>query len=198
MLDYFAFLNEPRRPWLDPESLKAKFLARASEIHPDRLHMNSVAEKVTATRRYTELNAAFICLCEPKDRLLHLLELERGLRPAALQNVPLETMDLFAEVAKLCREADAFLTEKSKITSPLLKVKTFERGADRTEKLKALLLKLDTRRDELTEELKLMNRAWESSQSSRPLNRVEELYRHFSFIARWTEQIRDRLVQLSI
>jgi len=36
MTDYFALLDEPRRPWLDVSSLKQKFLARSSEVHPDR------------------------------------------------------------------------------------------------------------------------------------------------------------------
>ena len=196
--DNFALLNEPRRPWLDTDSLKTKFLALSSEIHPDRLHKASEAEKLAANFQYTELNAAYNCLREPKERLLHLLELERGVKPAALQNVPPATMDLFAEVALLCRAADAFLAEKDGTDSPLLKVQMFERGAEWTEKVKALQLKLNARRDELTEKLKSMNHDWESLESPRPLERLEELYRHFSFIARWTQQIQDRMVRLSL
>jgi DnaJ-domain-containing protein 1 len=195
--DYFALLTEPRRPWLDPELLKTKFLAFSSEAHPDRHHSAGELEKLAVTRRYTELNAAYNCLREPKDRLLHLLQLEGGVKPAALQHVPSETMNLFVEVARICREADAFLTEKNKITSPLLRVPMFKRGAEWTEKLQALQQKLNARRDELTQELKLMNRAWETPHTHRPLERLEELYRHFSFIARWVEQIQERAVQFS-
>ena len=78
MTDYFALLDEPRRPWLEPEALKTKFLKLAAEIHPDRKHGAGKIEKAAANRSYAELNAAFNCLAEPKLRLLHLLELERG------------------------------------------------------------------------------------------------------------------------
>ena len=35
-MDYFALLDEPRQPWLDPAALKEKFLARGAEAHPDK------------------------------------------------------------------------------------------------------------------------------------------------------------------
>ena len=57
MPDYFALLNKPRRPWLDADLLKQKFLALASDLHPDRVHNASEAEKSEATKRYAELNA---------------------------------------------------------------------------------------------------------------------------------------------
>jgi hypothetical protein len=197
MTDNFALLNEPRRPWLDPELLKAKFLTLSSELHPDRIHNASETEKSVVTKRYTALNAAFNCLREPKERLLHLLELERGVKPAVVQSIPAGTVNLFSEVAQLCREANAFLAEKNNVTSPLLKVQMFERGQEWTDKLNALQQKLSAWRDELTVELKSMNAGWESPTNSRRLNRLEELYRHFSFITRWMEQIREKLVQLS-
>ena len=34
MPDYFALLNEPRRPWLDADLLKQKFLALAPTLIP--------------------------------------------------------------------------------------------------------------------------------------------------------------------
>ena len=46
MADYFALLDEPRRPWLDPEELKAKFHALTATVHPDRVqqkHMRAAA-----------------------------------------------------------------------------------------------------------------------------------------------------------
>ena len=75
MTDYFALFQEPRRPWLEPEALKATFLALAAAAHPDKQPAADPAEKLKASRRYAELNAAYHCLTEPKLRLLHLLEL---------------------------------------------------------------------------------------------------------------------------
>src|SRR4051812_7937935 len=131
MTDNFALLNEPRQPWLDLDSLKQKFHQFSSEVHPDRTHNASAAEKDAANKRYAELNAAYNVLREPKERLLHLLALEDA-RPKDIQRIPPGTMDLFVEVGQVCRDADAFLAEKAKVTSPLLKVQMFEKGMDWT------------------------------------------------------------------
>src|SRR5690242_10840656 len=109
MTDNFLLLDEPRRPWLDAEALKQKFLARSAEVHPDRAHNASAAEKLAANQRYTALNAAYNCLREPKDRLRHLLELELGKKPSDLTDVPEDLMGLFFEAGKTFRETDAFL-----------------------------------------------------------------------------------------
>ena len=74
MTDYFSLFNEPRRPWLDAEKLKARFLTLSAECHPDRAV--TAAEREAATARFTELNAAHNCLREPRERLQHLLALE--------------------------------------------------------------------------------------------------------------------------
>ena len=76
MLDYFALLRTPRRPWLDADSIKQTFFTLSAELHPDRVHTADAAEKHTANERSAELNAAYQCLREPRERLRHLLELE--------------------------------------------------------------------------------------------------------------------------
>lgn len=204
MADNFALLNEPRRPWLDADLLKQKFLQLSAEVHPDRVHSASEAEKETANKRYAELNAAYNCLKEPKERLLHLLELESGAKPKDVQRIPPGTMDLFVEVGQMCRDVDGFLTEKGKVTSPLLKVQMFEKGMDWTDKLNHLQQKINAKRDELVAELKTMNAAWDASQADLPkykaglpLERLEQIYRILSYVARWTEQIQERVVQLA-
>src|SRR5215831_5306550 len=126
MTDYFTLLNEPRRPWLEPDALKLKFLALAAEAHPDKQRTGSEVEKLAANRHYAELNAGYRCLAEPKSRLLHLLELEQGAKLRDIQQIPDALADLFVEVAVTCRNADNFLNDKSKATSPLLQVQQFE------------------------------------------------------------------------
>jgi DnaJ-domain-containing protein 1 len=200
--DYFILLDEPRRPWLEPEALKSRFLALAAEAHPDKQITVSKAEKLAANRRYTELNAAYRCLAEPKLRLRHLLELELGAKPAEIQQIPAALADLFAEVATTCRNADAFLTEKSKTTSPLMQVQLFERAQEWVERLQTLQTKLTELHDRLTGELKSLDALWMSRSQSgeRPaiLKRLEELYRLFGYFNRWSGQIQERIVQLSL
>ena len=200
MSDYFALLNEPRRPWPDADLLKRKFLTLASDLHPDRVHNAGETEKVEVTKRYAQLNAAYNCLAEPKLRLLHLLELELGAKPKDIQTIPVALADLFAEVANNCRNADGFLTEKDKATSPLVQVQLFERGQDWVEKLNGLQRKLNDLREKLTDKLKLLDTQWTSADAvSRReiLPKLEELYRLFGYFNRWNNQIQERVVQLS-
>lgn len=203
MIDNFALLDEPRRPWLDTDSLKEKFLALSSRVHPDRIHQAPEAERRAAGELYSELNAAYNCLREPKDRLRHLLELELGAKPADIQSVPPELMDFFFEIGRLCREADGLLKEKATVTSPILKVQLFERGQEWTDRLNAVQRKINSRREELFQELRAMNLAWElvspagAQRGKLPLGRLEEVYRLLGYFARWSEQIQERIVQLS-
>src|SRR5208282_2179133 len=99
-------------------------------------------------------------LAEPKSRLRHLLELELGAKPKDVQQVPAALADLFAEVATTCRNADTFLAEKGKTTSPLLQVQLFERAQEWTERLNSLQRKLNERREKLTNELKSLDEQW--------------------------------------
>ena len=161
MTDHFALLNTLRRPWLDPDSLKQTFFTLSAELHPDRVHDAGPVEKRRANERYAELNAAYQCLREPRERLRHLLELELGAKPSDLTQVPEDLMDLFFAIGKEFRAVDALLVEKSNATSPLLQVQLFERGQDRVEKLGALRQTIAVRRDALLLELEPMNAAWE-------------------------------------
>jgi len=205
MIDCFALLNEPRRPQIDSKALKAKFLSLSTEAHPDRFHNESDSEKQAVNRRYLELNAAYSCLCQPQERLQHLLELERGAKLDDLQQIPNGAMDLFVEVGQLCRELDGFLREKTRITSPLLKVQAFERGMEWTEKLRSLRQRIDVQQDGLTIELDSLTPIWLAAPAigasdrcdALPLARLEEIYRVMSYLSRWSEQIQERLVQLS-
>lgn len=204
MTDYFALLHEPRRPWLDPEVLKARFLALSAPVHPDRVHGEGETRRQAANERFTALNSAFTCLSRPPDRLAHLIELERGMRSADIQEVPPDTMELFLEVSRVCRETDALLSEKACIDSPVLLVGIFERGLERGAEVQALLARLDVRLDALLTELRTMNPVWEvappaatlARQASLPLARLEQMQRLFSYFGRWTGQLRERATRL--
>lgn len=204
MTDCFALLDEPRRPWLDTDALKAKFLARSAAVHPDRFHSAPAAERAAAQESYTALNAAFTTLREPKDRLQHLLELESGAKPGNIQSTPAELTDLFFEVGRLCRDVDFFLLEKGRANSPLLKVKMFQRAMDWTNQINALQTRLRAKRGEVEAELQAMNEAWlaapsepEARRAALPLARLEPLYRTLSFLSRWAGQLQERVVALA-
>lgn len=201
MTDYFVLLNEPRRPWLEPEAVKAKFLRLAAETHPDKRHDATEEEKNAANRCYAELNAAYNCLAEPKSRLRHLLELELGAKPRDVQQIPVALADLFAEVATTCRKADDFLAEKGKVTSPLLQVRLFERAQEWIERLNQSQKKLNALRERLTGELKSLDAKWTATDGASRrdlLPMLEELYRLLGYFNRWHSQIQERVVRLSL
>lgn len=205
MTDAFALFDEPRRPWLDPDMLKAKFLALSSEAHPDRVHRAPEAEKLAATQRFADLNAAYQRLRDPKDRLQLLLELELGRKPDQVRPINADDMSLFTEVSQLCRNADDLLNEQAGRNSPLLKIQFLERGDEMTARLNALQSRLNRRRGNLEGELLTLNPYWETASpsgsperiSSLPLGRLEQMLQDFSYLRRWSQQIQDRLIRLS-
>lgn len=188
MIDYFAVLDEPRRAWLDPEALKAKFLSLSAAVHPDRVHGESEAARTAAQERYTQLNAAYQCLRDTRSRLQHLLELVRGGKLQGVQEIPPETMDLFFKVGNFCRQTDAFLAEKRQVTSPLLKVNLFEHALAWQAQLNGLAADLKDRIATLETEL----------ESEPPPGRLEGIYRLLSYYGRWLGQLQERAVQLTL
>jgi len=206
MSDYFALLDEPRRPWLNVDLLKAKFLACSVPVHPDRCHAASPDEQRTAQQRFAEFNAAYCALADPKERLLHLLTLEQGAPPRNVQRLPPGTMDLFAEIGQACREVDQFLAASVPENSPMLKLQRFQKGLAWAETLRALEHKVQAQRETLLHELKTLNPVWEGApplgDPSRPavlaLDRLEVTYRRLSYLSRWAEQLRERSVTLSL
>jgi len=203
--DYFQMLDLPRLPWLEPEEVRAQFLKRSAIVHPDRVHGGTEADRQAANQEFAALNAAYNCLRDPKERVFHLLDLERKKRPRDVQRIPSGTMDLFLEVGQLCREVDGFLAERARASSPMVKVAVFSRGLEWTEKIQALSRKVGQRRDELHGELERLNLVWGAAlpvgsmgrAAGLPLDRMEQLYRVLSYTSRWTEQLQERLVLLA-
>ena len=134
-----------------------------------------------------------------------MLELEIGAKPDDIQRIPPGTMDLFVEVGQLCRDIDAFMAERANVSSPLVKVQMFQRGMEWTDKLQSLQQRIVAKRDELAVELWKMNEVWDGApavdsaerRAALPLERLEQIYRVFSYIARWSEQLQERNVQLA-
>jgi len=197
-MDCFALLGEPRRPWLDPETLKQKFLTLSAQLHPDRVHNAGPDDKAAAQQRFTELNAAFNRLRDPKERLAHLLELELGARPKDVQRIPEELIAVFSEANQACRDADALLVEKRRTTSPLLQVQLFERSQDCAERLITLLQKMNAKREALEAEIEEIDADWNGADRVSALQRLEEVYRRLSFFTRWSDQLRERNLQFTL
>lgn len=204
--DAFALLGEPRRPWIDAEALKDRFQAMSGPLHPDRFHGAPEAERNAAGQRYSDLNSAYQQLKETRDRLLHLLELELGGKPRDIQRIPPGTMDLFVEVGQTCRDCDEFLKQKATATSPILKLQILQAGMEWMDRLANLQSRVRAMGDTLATELGSLNPVWDAAPAigsptraaALPLERLEQIYRAMSYVARWTGQIQERVVQLTL
>ena len=200
MTDFFALLDEERRPWLDPETLKQKFVTLSAAMHPDKIHSATETAKAEAAKKFATFNTAHQSLSDPKSRLLHLLELEAGARPKDIQVIPAGLADLFAEIAAVCRQADAVLAGKNENSSPLLAVRWFERAQGELDRLDAAQNKLRPLREQVDRRLKELDERWVAADRtgrSSLLPALEELYRLFSYFNRWDRQIQERRIQLT-
>jgi hypothetical protein len=88
----------------------------------------------------------------------------------------------------------------------MLKLQWMKEGIQWQERLQQCQRRVNEMRDRLITELEEMNATWDSAppagsherRAALPLERLEQIYRSMSYVARWTEQIQERLVQLSL
>ena len=107
MIDYFALLDQPRAPWLDPDKLKDSYHQKTLRAHPDAQASRAAAGVTDAT--FTNLNEAYQVLQDPKRRLHHLLSLEGAAPSSTDQTVPKQLDDLFPRVGALAQQARLLL-----------------------------------------------------------------------------------------
>jgi curved DNA-binding protein CbpA len=177
MTDYFALLEEARRPWLDPEELKEKYFARSRAAAAD-----------------AELNEAFRVLSDPKLRLHHLLTLE-GAELTAGRPVPPSVAELFWNTGTLLRDVERWLLKSAAAGSALSRALL---SSERT-KLERKLEKLEEELNALYETGLDQLRQIDSAANSVPpneLSKLVELYDSISYLTRLREQTTEKRFQL--
>jgi curved DNA-binding protein CbpA len=189
MIDYFALLQQPRRPWLDAEQLKQKHQQLTLTAHPDRQGSNEPALD------FAVVNEAYRVLSDPKLRLQHLLSLE-GHDPGA-QVTPYELTELFAKTGTFVQDIDPLLEKlratNSALSKSLLRPEVLEaqkRAGDILDQLQKLYTNA-------LDELKRLD-ASRHEQAGELIEDLTKLYRRFAYLGRWMDQVRERQFQLSI
>ncbi|MBI4326203.1 MAG: hypothetical protein HY674_13210 [Chloroflexi bacterium] len=87
-----------------------------------------------------------------------------------------------------------------------MKVRLFEQEMTWVDMINRLQARIDVQREELMAELRAMNPAWESAPReweggravALPLTRLEEISCLISYLARWTQQLQERVLKLAL
>ena len=188
--DFFALLDEERRPWLDPERVKDTFHRLSRTEHPDQAVVEEDAD-------FARLNQAQATLRDPKARLRHLLELEYPeVRLAGPSNVPPTLADLFVDIHEHLRAADAVLAKKAAASSALARALLAREELAVREGLEPVLDRLAELEAAAKEELQVFDARWCDARPTDAAATLRDFYARFAYLARWTEQGRERLFQL--
>ena len=190
MTDYFAVLQQPRRPWLDPEKLKQEYQQLTLRAHPDR------AQTGQPSLDFATVNDAYRTLASPKRRLQHLLALVPGPAPAS-SSVPNEMTQLFMQTAELIEETDRLLGQAAATGSHLSKALLKPRLSRAKEKIEAALDQLNRLHEQALSQLQELDRSWEEK-SELLRDELGELAQRFTYLERWIDQLRERQFQLSV
>ena len=188
MIDYFALLQQARRPWLNANQLKEKYIQLTISTHPDQ----QTRRPENPAPDFANINEAFRVLVDPKSRLQHLLKLE-GIATSA-DTVPETLADLFLETGTLIQEIDRLLsrTTANALSKALREPETLE-----TRRLAAHLLdKLEKMYQSALRELEALDRLWNSTHEIAP--ELSALSSKLAYLTRWIAQLEERQFQLSL
>lgn len=190
----FALFELEPAPEIDVAALKERFARETSESHPDKFARGTEAERAAAESRYSALNQAYQVLIDPRARLLALYELTKGQKPPDIQRIPPGTMDLFKEVGELCRELDEFLEKKRNATGRMEKAGLMAQELTLQDALTDLRMKLEAFGATVEAEIAALDKKWRGG--DKDLNALEAVYRKYSYLARWRQQLEEREIAL--
>jgi curved DNA-binding protein CbpA len=190
----FALFELEPGPALDAAALKERFARATSESHPDKFARAPEEERLAVEARYAALNQAYQTLIDPRARLLALYELTKGQKPADIQRIPPGTMDLFKEVGEMCRELDEFLARKRATTGRLERAGLMSGELALQDALATLRMKLEQFGATVDADLAALDGRWRAG--DKDLNALETVYRKYSYLTRWRQQLEEREIAL--
>ena len=185
MTDYFALLQQPRKPWLDPDQLKQRYQELTLTEHPDQKRTNE------SSFDFATVNEAYRFLKDPKLRLQHLLRLE-GHDPNASQSIPEELLDLFSRIGNFVQSTDRLLERSTAALNALAKSLIQSEILTSRREAEEILEKIRWLYAEAEEETRHLNDSWADAPQA-----MGQLYGRFAYLTRWIEQVEERKFQLS-
>jgi curved DNA-binding protein CbpA len=191
MTDYFALLDEPRQPWIQPDELKQKYHRLTLAAHPD------TQAEPTPSDAFAELSKGYWTLSDPTQRLLHLLTLEGHAPATNAETVPDDLADLFLNVGLLNQQIDLLARKLAEATSNLGKSMLTRELVEVQTRVKSNLDQLRGLYDDQLDRLKDLNETWTLGRTD-ALSQVAEIYGRITYLSRWIDQLEEKRVQLSV
>ena len=199
MVNFFALLGLPARPWVDPDVLRQQHLSLTSQHHPDRLPQGSSALRANESAdTMASLNQAFAIVSSPRDRLGHLHLLLTGQPPSHTASIPNDLVDLFAQMSQVLRATDDFLNSRYQITSPILKAQAYAQGLDWVSRIQELQGAVRQHMSEFDQALREFDADWDGLSDEDRARGLQVAQFRASCLQKWTDQLSDRMVQLGI
>lgn len=165
--------------------LKEKLHRFTAETHPD------IAGDSAA---FATLNAGYSTLKEPKPRLQHLMELEWPGQTTGRQEPPARLADLFMEVGGAQQTYNALRKRETSETSPLARALLAPLKLDLIDRFEEALRRLAAEEELLNQELRVLDSNWISERS---YTDIASLYQGFSYLSKWSAQMREGLFALN-
>ena len=181
-------LDEPRRPWLDPEALKEKFHALSAEHHPDVAKDSRID--------FAQLNTAYQILRDPITRVRHLLELEFPQALTEHRAIPSDIADLFLRICQTQQAIQNFRTRENQATTPLARALLMSEKLNLREQLEAILVLLDEKQRSCLDELRNLDVGW-GQETGTPATILSALHLKLAYLSKWLQQLRDCLFTLA-
>jgi curved DNA-binding protein CbpA len=187
MTNLFALLQEPPRPWLDPDALKERYHRLTATHHPDLGGRDS---------DFAAVNHAYQTLADPAARLRHLLELEAPAALASAHAVPPEIAAFFTPVANTRQETDAFFKKHAAAASPLARALLTPDQYRLQEQLESLIASLTELQEQLLARLREIDALWDTDHPA-ALARIPALWQALNYTAKWLAALREPLFKLA-
>jgi DnaJ-domain-containing protein 1 len=194
MTDLFALLDQRRRPWLDPEALRAAFHERTLRQHPDA--QASCADGSSADADFARINEAFQTLSDPKLRLQHLLALAGHASTSRFDSVPANIADLFPAIAQVTQEATRVAEKAAGATSALSRSLLTGEIVQVRNRITALLATLTQLQAEADAELQQLDAAF-TEEDEVAMAALQRLYVRYSYLRRWMAQLEEHRTALA-
>jgi curved DNA-binding protein CbpA len=195
MIDYFALLDQPHAPWLDPDELKNTYHQKTLQAHPDAQASCPGPDATDAT--FARLNEAYQVLQDPKRRLHHLLSLEGSAPSSTEQTIPKQLHDLFPRIGALTQRANSLLETVRATSNALSRSLLKPQILDVQRETKEVREQIQNLSGESLDQLRQINAAW----AKNPAEQIEDLstlYFAFAYLTRWSAQLDEMTFQLSL